>query len=629
MARKRIAVLVASIDREYQQDFASGLVSAGVQNDVDICIFNSQGHMNVAISTNSEVGESMIYDLPDLDEFDGVISMLATMGNDVAYHKVLEVLAPLKESGKPHVSIDVPQEGAACIMFDDAISVSELTEHLITEHGVRRIAFISGPSNSPVSRARLEACREVMRKHNLDLDDRMVFDGEWTRVGGRKAAEAILDSGGEIPDAVLCANDDMALSVIECFNEHGIRVPRDVAVTGFDALREAVMRGLTTICRPIDRSARKAIEILCKWIDGTPPEKSEYLLSTIPIYGESCGCSQNLEHMNDKLRALGTERWNMETILTRVSMFSSTLAGVGDEAEAGEKIREFVESWGIRELYLCVDPSICRETAEAAREGEPYPPEMLLLYGTRNGREYKPALFDRRDLVPALQEMRKNTSCLVFCPLYYRNRNFGYVVMELGSGTGAALYSVLMLLNGALISLFLQTNIKNYAATIENMAVHDIMTGMLNRRGYMEQAPLVLDQARKAGKSFTIISMDMDHMKRINDTYGHLKGDEAICRMGRCLEVLEKHGIKPVHISGDEFQAFGIQNSPEEAKELIPVIRESLDRMNREDPWISDISASIGVYSAVPGEENGLDEYMTKADREMYADKARRKQGRN
>jgi len=628
MARKRIAVLVASIDREYQQDFASGLVSAGVQNDVDICIFNSQGHMNVAISTNSEVGESMIYDLPDLEEFDGVISMLATMGNDVAYRKVLEVLAPLKENGKPHVSIDVPQEGAACIMFDDEISVSELTEHLITEHGARRIAFISGPANSPVSMARLEACREVMRKHNLELDDQMVFDGEWTRVGGRKAAEAILDSGGEIPDAVICANDDMALSAIECFTEHGIRVPRDVAVTGFDALREAVMRGLTTICRPIDRSARKAIEILCSWINGNPPAQMEYRLSTIPIYGESCGCTQNLEHMNDKLRALGTERWNMETILTRVSMFSSTLAGVGDEKEAGEKIHDFVQSWGIREMYLCVDPAICRETSSPTKEGELYPAEMLLLYGIRNGREYKPTLFDRRDLVPALQEMRKNTSCLVFCPLYYRNRNFGYVVLELGNGTSAALYSVLMLLNGALISLFLQTNIKNYAATIENMAVHDIMTGMLNRRGYMEQAPGVLDEARKAGKYFTIISMDMDHMKRINDTYGHLKGDEAICRMGRCLDVLEGYGITPVHISGDEFQAFGIQNSPEEAKELIPVIRESMSRMNREDPWISEISASIGVYSAVPGEENELDEYITKADREMYADKARRKQGR-
>ena len=193
----------------------------------------------------------------------------------------------------------------------------------------------------------------------------------------------ILDSGGEIPDAVICANDDMALSVIECFNEHGIRVPRDVAVTGFDALREAVMRGLTTICRPIDRSARKAIEILCNWIDGVLPDREEYLLSTIPIYGESCGCSQNLEHMNDKLRALGTERWNMETILTRVSMYSGTLAGVGDEQEAAEKIRDFVQSWNIREMYLCVDPSICRETAKPTAEGELYPKEMLMLYGIR------------------------------------------------------------------------------------------------------------------------------------------------------------------------------------------------------------------------------------------------------
>ena len=122
--------------------------------------------------------------------------------------------------------------------------------------------------------------------------------------------------------------------------------------------------------------------------------------------------------------------------------------------------------------------------------------------------------------------------------------------------------------------------------------------------------------------------MDMDHMKRINDTYGHLKGDEAICRMGKALHVLEGHGITPVHISGDEFQAFGITESAEKAKELIPLIRESMDRLNREDPWIFDISASIGIYAAVPDSQNGMDEFMTKADREMYADKTRRKQGR-
>ena len=628
MSRKKIAVLVASIDREYQQDFAAGLASAGIQNDADICIFNSQGHMNVNISTNSEVGESMIYDLPDLNEFDGVISMLATMGNDIAYHKVLQVLEPVQKSGKPHVSIDVPMEGAVSILFDDAISVEEITEHLINEHGARRFAFVSGPVNSNVSIARMNSCREALKKYNLTLDDRMIFDGEWTRVGGRKAAEQILELGGEMPDAVICANDDMALSVIECFNENGIRVPKEIAVTGFDALREAIMRGMTTICRPIDRSARKAVDILCSWIDGKKPATNEVMLSTIPIYGESCGCSQSLEHMNEKLRALGTERWNMETMLTRVSMFSGTLSGVGDETEACDKIRDFAESWGIRELYLCVNPVICRNIPDRNEEGKTYPDEMLLLYGTRNGKEYPTALFDRKDLTPALQEMRKTSSSLVFCPLYYRDMSFGYVVMDLGNGTGAALYSVLMLLNGALISLYLQTNIRKYASTIENMAVHDIMTGMLNRRGYMELAPLALQAAHNTGKVFALLSMDMDHMKMINDEYGHLAGDEAICRMGEALSVLEENGLIPVHISGDEFLAYGIVEDMEKARELISLVQYALERKNREDPWICEISASIGVYAAVPKKEDDLDSFMTKADRAMYAEKNRKKQAR-
>ena len=624
MNRKKIAVLMASADREYQQDFIKGAFQAASLRNMDVFVFNCQGHMNVSISA-SDSGESAIFDLAQMTSFDGVISLRETLADEASMRKVEQILRQTAQ--KPHVSIDAPANGAVSILFDDSVSVRKMTEHLIQEHGARKIVFLSGPSKHLVSITRLEACRRAMQSFGLELKPEDVMEGEWIQRSGEKCVEKLLSKGAGLPDVIVCANDDMALSVIETFNEHGIRVPRDVAVTGFDALREAVMRGLTTICRPIDRSARKAVEVLCNWIRGEVPAEKEIILSTIPIYGESCGCAQNMEHMNDKLRALGTERWNMETILTRVSMFSGTLAGVGDEAEAAEKIRDFVASWNIRELYLCVDPAICRET-EFKTDSQAYPPEMLLLYGIRNGKEYKPELFDRRDLVPALQEMRKNTSCLVFCPLYYRNRNFGYVVMELGSGTGAALYSVLMLLNGALISLYLQTNIKRYADTISDMAIHDIMTGMLNRRGYMELAPKVLEQARQEGKVFAIISMDMDHMKRINDTYGHLKGDEAICRMGKALHVLEGHGITPVHISGDEFQAFGIMESAEKAKELIPLIRESMDRLNREDPWIFDISASIGIYAAVPDSQNGMDEFMTKADREMYADKTRRKQGR-
>lgn len=99
-----------------------------------------------------------------------------------------------------------------------------------------------------------------------------------------------------------------------------------------------------------------------------------------------------------------------------------------------------------------------------------------------------------------------------------------------------------------------------------------------------------------------MLSADMNHMKAINDEYGHLVGDEAIRRMGRVMRVVETVGITPVHISGDEFLAFGIMDSVEEADQLVDMIRQEIRKLNETEPWIREISASLGVYAAVPGE---------------------------
>ena len=626
MRRKRIAVLMASIEREYQQHFASGLAEASAGYGIDICIFNSMGHMDVALST-SEAGESRIYDLPDLQAFDGIISMPATMGSDATLRKIFEVMNQLK--GKPHISIDVKQENAVTIQFNDKNSVEELTEHMISRHGARRIMYVSGPINSKVAMDRMEACRAVMKRHGLAMEDKLVFDGQWTRMGGRQAAEKLLELKESLPDAIMCGNDDMALGVIEALNEHGFRIPRDVAVTGFDASREAVMRGVTTIRRPIDRTAQKAIEILNRWIDGDKPAEEVVHMNTIPVYGDSCGCMKNQEHLNDMLRNLGTEKWNMETTLTCISMYAGSMAGVGNEQEAHQRIQEFIRYWDIRDFFLCVDPSVCREADREETETGAYPKEMLLLYGMTGGKTYQPVLYSVQKLVPALEDERDTTLCLIFCPLYYRNRSFGYVALNPGSLTsGAALYPFLMLLNGALMSLYLQTNIKRYTETIEQMAIRDIMTGMLNRRGFLEKAPAVMEKARKEKRVFAILSADMNHMKHINDEFGHQAGDEAICRMGKAMDSLSEYSFMPVHISGDEFLAYGILDSTEDAEKLTACAREAINGLNSRDPWLCDISASFGFYAAVPQEGETIDQYMTNADRRMYEEKNSRKFGR-
>ena len=302
------------------------------------------------------------------------------------------------------------------------------------------------------------------------------------------------------------------------------------------------------------------------------------------------------------------------------------MAGVGNEAETREKIHDFVTSWDFREFFLCVDPSICRNMDRTDENA--YPEEMLLLYGIRGGKRYDLQTFRTADLTPVMQEIRKNTVCLVFSPLYYRDRSLGYVAMDLTSGTGSALYPVLMLLNGALMSLYLQTNLKRSSAIIERMAVEDIMTGMLNRRGYMERAPGILDLARREGKVFALLSADIDNMKDINDQFGHLMGDEAICRMGKALRCLEKYNMTPVHISGDEFIAYGIPGNADDAGHLVQYVNEALNRSHETDPWICRVSASMGVYASIPGAEDNIDYFMKMADRSMYAEKNRSRNNR-
>ena len=117
-------------------------------------------------------------------------------------------------------------------------------------------------------------------------------------------------------------------------------------------------------------------------------------------------------------------------------------------------------------------------------------------------------------------------------------------------------------------------------------------------------------------------------MKDINDRFGHLAGDEAICRMGRALQIVTQKGLIPVHISGDEFLAYGMADSYSQAESIIPLVNEELNRINREDPWLCDISASLGVYAGIPKDDDNIDSCMTQADRAMYADKNKFKYGR-
>ena len=618
MTRKRIAVFMASIDREYQQIFAMTMTEAARNYDTDVCIFNCQGFSDSNVTKNTQ-GEASIFDLPSPTYFDGFIVLPATMPGQTMLKKIRGILASVPE--KPVVSIDVITEDGIGILFDDAVSLERLARQMVEEQKLTSFAYVTGPTTNPISQNRLHAMEKTLSEYGIHMDPEMIREGKWTREGGAEAARQILQHGK--PEAIFCSNDYSAFGVMDTLRNAGLKVPEDVRVIGFDALSGAKVTGLTTVNRPISEAARLAVQLLLEQMEGKKPEKSEYILPTEVVHGITGGETPELAGETDLSLSVKTQ-WNIQRFLTIFSTYSSMLAGVGDETEASELIADFGYKAGLNEMYVCVDPGLVRMDTVSKHSGT-YPDNMLLLSGLRHGFKTETGLFKTDDLLPVLKQGDRDPRCIIFCPLYSRDQIFGYAAIAYSEITGYGLYPSLMLMSGALTSLNLQMNLKKSAALVEHMALHDSMIGMLNRRGYEKYASELFREAKETAQCFALLSVDMDKMKYVNDRYGHQAGDEAICRLGRVLMKLETKGYHCVHISGDEFLVYGLSRDAESAEGIITIVERELRHLNESDPWLCDISASMGVFAAVPRGIDLLDGFLTQADRNMYADKNRKK----
>lgn len=619
MRRKRIAALMAGVDQEYQQGFTWGMYSASQEKDVDLCIFNCQGHADGF--ERNDAGERAIFSLPDLKEFDGVVLLLDTIPTEACSEQILQMLREVPEM--PLVTVDGQWEQSVSITFDDKSSVRELMIHLLEDHGMREFALVTGPQGTSVADNRADVAREVIAEYGAHLPEDAIYDGHWVREGGRRAADTLLARGKPLPEVIVCGNDDMAFGVVERLREKGYQIPEEVAVTGFDARSEAVGRGLTTIHRPVQDAGEMAVNVLVDWMETGKPEKPAYLMPTHTIYGDSCGCPLDGVQASKYVRLLSAERREVEQTLLKGAAFFSGVSGLLDVKLAGERIEEFARTWKARQLHVCVDPEFMME--KSAERTTPYPEEMLLLCGWNKGKTFPQQKFETRKLLPLLMQEREKPLTLVFSPLYSAERSFGYAVFDMAHASGYALYALLTLLSASLSSMSLNATVQAYAAALEDMSIHDVMTGLYNRRGFQRMVTPVFEQAIREQRCFAIFSSDVNNMKHINDNFGHPMGDEAICRMSRVLRYLEQYDLICIHVSGDEFLAAGMVEDEAEADQLLALLEKELDRFNRENPWCCDIEAGFGVYAAVPHVDDDINDYMRLADDRMYIDKELKK----
>ncbi|WP_328535485.1 LacI family DNA-binding transcriptional regulator [Streptomyces sp. NBC_00344] len=170
-----------------------------------------------------------------------------------------------------------------------------LTRHLVDDHGLRRLAYIGLADDSPDVEARFRgfgrACREAGIEAGADPALRMPM---MTQAEGAHAADLLCEKEAERPDALVFANDQMAVGALQALERRGLRVPDDVVVTGFDGipLSRLVRPTLTTVRQPMVRLGEEAVELLVQRLSGEREAGPVSLVLPVGLSRRaSCGCA--------------------------------------------------------------------------------------------------------------------------------------------------------------------------------------------------------------------------------------------------------------------------------------------------------------------------------------------------
>lgn len=251
----------------------------------------------------ADAADNALYELVGPESVDGIVvvsSLLSTFGGSDGVARFVQRLARASRAPAPSswrtkiCSVGIELPGFPSLVLDNGPGMEAVVEHLVRVHGRRHIAFLAGTPNNPEAHVRFAAYQAVLARHGIAFDPALVAAGHFRPNLAKLAMDEILARGVPV-DAVVATNDEMASAAIDVLRRRGLRVPQDVAVTGFDDLMLARLGNppLTTVAQPYDQVADWAICTVEDQLAGreVPP------CTQVParfVLRQSCGCGYDV-----------------------------------------------------------------------------------------------------------------------------------------------------------------------------------------------------------------------------------------------------------------------------------------------------------------------------------------------
>lgn len=621
---KKLAVYANGWSYDAMSQAMAGIRKFAAKEDFDTFVFLSFASYSEHVSLSQ--GELNIYNLSVMDDYDGVIVFSTMLNSD---ETAVSLCQQAKQKGIPVVSIGMEIEGIPSISINNEEGMRGLVTHLLEKHDVKHVMFMGGTPDHVDSCARLEVTRTVMAEHGLVLPDEDVCYGEWGNLAPKKIVDEMMESGAPLPDAIICANDIMALATATELLRLGVKLPEDVIVTGFDNIRAGkyFYPALSSVKQNYEIVGQRACEMIMAQIRKEDFNIRERVHSSF-VRGESCGCDMEQEFA--AIRTLYCQRSyqrhidssEVELMERLIRQKISTILNYDALKLVLQDHYYHHHDYEGKTFSIVVHSEYFEDPM--ADEGVLWKKgirdEMEVIVALKNGNLIPSTKVTRRDLVPGYEKKKGEQHIYYLLPMHYFQYNYGYVVFtdEPYLMKEDILYPYMEKLQQSMKLLRVNLRLDTLNKDLTRIYDKDPMTGLFNRFVYENKAIPLFDECLRKQSSMMVMFVDINYMKRINDKFGHLHGDNAIKTVAESIKANTQEDWIPVRYGGDEFLLIAPDCGKEEAEKVQQAILEYLDKKNHDGSQPYQISASCGYVVTDPLRKETLQEYVKEADKLMY-----------
>lgn len=630
-AYKVIAFIFANFFKDEEQRIMKQAVEESRRHNCKIVFFSTLA--DFYYNDINDKGEQKIFSAVSVERFDAIVLLSESFKLD---EEQLVMVRRAQAAGVPVITVDKSFDGCINLVMDYGNCFQKIVEHMIQFHGYRRVYFMSGMPNNSFSQEREQVYLDAMQAVGVPEQQCRIYYGYFWEEPCRKAMEQMfqeIEEGLEMPEAIICANDSMALEVGTFLKERGYKIPEDIAISGFDGLEmERYYRPrLTTGIYNVDL----LVDTIFRIVDEGCPVS--YQKKKIPIHnkmriGQSCGCSGvEAQSVSSEMVLLKRE---LHRLLKYQGDLNQMVVNIGTLKPLNEALHVVPEVMGplwYRDFWFCANEGFLEKDTLAIGFGdlkgeakeEDYTKILKVLHyhsldeiGVEQGSAETEFWEDMEfgEIIPGLYTQLEDNDFLLITTVHLQGKSVGYTAITLDMdnfwhvGYSAFLASFRHLME-------LQRSQKQ----LMKMYMEDLLTGLYNRNGFYLKVNRLLETAENLDLS--IISLDMDGLKYINDTFGHAEGDEALHSLGGIIQNSLQQEFA-ARIGGDEFLiAFTGNDIYKRTEEIVSHIKQGIREYNEVSTKAYEIHASIGSYTDCV-RNHSLDYFLKKADDLMYARKS-------